>query len=120
MVDLSSGSVTARVDVYPDEETWKRSSSDKMTFLLENVTKVRMAKSKTHPFAFEIVEAEPVLVFSGVNDTESFDWITTFKKILWPHKEEPEQGINTICYVLVRIGNQLPSGIYKDAGAELV
>ena len=74
----------AKVDVYADEKTASVSPADKHTFILEFVTDVKQAKSKTHDHAFEIVESEPVLLMSGATELETQTWIEALKKIFWP------------------------------------
>lgn len=73
--------LAAKVDVYTDEKTASVSPADKQTFILEFVTSVRPAKSKTHSHAFEIVENEAVLLLSGVTELETQTWMAAFKKI---------------------------------------
>ena len=84
----SAGRSAAKVDVYADEKTAKNSPADKQTFILEFVTDVRSAKSKTHLHAFEIVEREPVLLLAGTTELETQSWISTFRKIFFPEQEE--------------------------------
>lgn len=76
----------AKVDVYADEKTALTSPADKHTFILEFVSDVRQAKSKTHDHAFEVVESEPVLLLSGTTELETQTWVAAFKKIFWPGK----------------------------------
>ncbi|XP_045193069.2 uncharacterized protein LOC123549220 isoform X2 [Mercenaria mercenaria] len=78
----------AKVDVYADEKTARNSPADKQTFILEFVTDIRTAKSKTHAHAFEIVEKEPVLLLAGETELDTQTWISTFRKIFFPQQEE--------------------------------
>jgi hypothetical protein len=84
----SAGRSAAKVDVYSDEKTAKNSPADKQTFILEFVTDIRSAKSKTHSHAFEIVERDPVLLLAGSTELDTQSWMSTFKKIFFPEQEE--------------------------------
>ncbi|KAH3776408.1 uncharacterized protein LOC127845095 isoform X2 [Dreissena polymorpha] len=84
----AGGRSAAKVDVYADEKTSQSSPADKHTFILEFVTEVRTAKSKTRDHAFEVVEREPVLLFSGATETESQTWVSALMKIFWPEKKK--------------------------------
>ncbi|XP_071092332.1 uncharacterized protein [Haliotis cracherodii] len=92
MSDLTSGAYAAKIEVYTDEETAVRTPGDRQTFILDHVTDVQLATSKTHPYAFEIVETEPVLVFSGSSNEETLQWMAAFKKIFYPEKPGGEYG----------------------------
>ena len=84
----AGGRSAAKVDVYADEKTSQSSPADKHTFILEFVTEVRTAKSKTRDHAFEVVEREPVLLLSGATETESQTWVSALMKIFWPEKKK--------------------------------
>lgn len=86
MTDHAARTLTAKIDLYPDDPATKQGQgrvSERITFILENVTAVQLASSRTHPFAFELVESEPVLVFSGQNEMESFGWINTLRQFFF-------------------------------------
>ncbi|GFR87375.1 dentin sialophosphoproteinlike [Aplysia californica] [Elysia marginata] len=83
--DLSrGGKPLAKLDLFESEEKWKRDSSNRVTFILENVTSIRGAHSRTHPFALEIVQRHPVLVLSGTTETNSYTWMLALQKMLVP------------------------------------
>ncbi|CAL1532744.1 unnamed protein product [Lymnaea stagnalis] len=84
MSNLSSDEFAAKLDLYETETGWRNQSSDKTTFMLENVTSIQPVRSKTHRNAFEIVERNPVLVLSGCSDLESYSWMLTLQLILTP------------------------------------
>ncbi|XP_046549424.1 uncharacterized protein LOC124259346 [Haliotis rubra] len=92
MSDLTSGTYAAKVEVYTDAETASRTPGDRQTYILDHVTDVQLATSKTRPYAFEIVETEPVLVFSGSSNDETLEWMNAFKKIFYPEKPGGEYG----------------------------
>ncbi|XP_060595036.1 serine-rich adhesin for platelets-like isoform X2 [Ruditapes philippinarum] len=92
----SAGRSAAKVDVYSDEKTAKNSPADKQTFILEFVTDIRSAKSKTHSHAFEIVERDPVLLLAGSTELDTQSWMSTFKKIFFPEQEENDMFPVTI------------------------
>ncbi|XP_067652109.1 uncharacterized protein [Haliotis asinina] len=92
MSDLTSGTYAAKVEVYTDAETASRTPGDRQTFILDHVTDVQLATSKTRPYAFEIVETEPVLVFSGSSHDETLEWMNAFKRIFYPEKPGGEYG----------------------------
>ena len=84
MTDHASAAVAAKVDLYNDDPSKKgQGQGDRLTLFLENVTAVQLASSKTHPFAFEIVEAEAVLVLSGSSQEESLEWIDVLKQLFF-------------------------------------
>lgn len=91
MSDLASGTVSARVDVCVDETAW-RTRGDRTTFVLDGVTTLQQASSKTHPFAFEIVENEAVLVLSGASKAESSTWMADLKQIFFTDAVIHQQG----------------------------
>lgn len=84
----SAGRSAAKVDIYADEKTATESPADKMTFILEFVTDIRQAKSKNRLHAFEVVEKEAVLLLAGATELETQTWVSKFRKIFFPHKEE--------------------------------
>ncbi|RUS81675.1 hypothetical protein EGW08_010537, partial [Elysia chlorotica] len=87
--DLSrGGKPLAKLDLFETKEKWERDSSDRVTFILDNVSSIRESKSKTHPHALEIVERLPVLVLSGADDYESFEWTLTLQLMLVPSEVE--------------------------------
>ncbi|XP_059141225.1 uncharacterized protein LOC131929055 [Physella acuta] len=88
MNNLSSDKYAAKLDLYDTEAKWRGQSADKVTFMLENVTCIQTAKSKTHHNAFEIVESLPVLVLSGFSDLESYSWMLTLQQIFTPDQIE--------------------------------
>lgn len=67
----SAGRSAAKVDIYVDQKTAENSPADKQTFILEFVTDIRPAKSKTHAYAFEIVEKEAVLLLSAATELDT-------------------------------------------------
>ncbi|KAK7114319.1 hypothetical protein V1264_000395 [Littorina saxatilis] len=88
MTDLAAGTLAAKIDVYPDEASSRQGqgqgrASDRMTFILDRVTAVQLASSKTHPFAFEIMETNPVLVLSGSSELESFSWMSALRNLFF-------------------------------------
>lgn len=90
----------AKLDIYQDSDSSKRSHTDKVSILLENVTDIKSAKSKTHPHAFEVCEGStsPICV-SGESESESNAWGWTLRQIFWPNnKGEPIiiKGRNTM------------------------
>lgn len=94
MTDHASHTVAAKVDIYPQDpaKQGQGRAADRVTFVLENVTAVQMASSKTHPLAFEIVEAVPVLVLSGQSETESSGWITALRHIFFIDGHEADKS----------------------------
>ncbi|ESO82803.1 hypothetical protein LOTGIDRAFT_155833 [Lottia gigantea] len=98
MSDLANGKYNAKIDIYSDANSAKKSPTDKMTFVLENITAVQLSKSKTHPNAFEVVETEPVLVFSAASEQETATWMSIYRRI-FQHDELGEFdifGVNII------------------------
>nr|KAG5712962.1 hypothetical protein BaRGS_021756 [Batillaria attramentaria] len=96
MSDLAAGTFAAKVDVYADENSWRQGRSDRMTFVLDHVTDVQLASSKTHPFAFEIVETEPVLVLSGASEMESYHWMSTLRQIFFDADKDNESDMYVV------------------------
>ncbi|KAH9499738.1 Canalicular multispecific organic anion transporter 1 [Bulinus truncatus] len=84
MTNMSNEEFVAKLDLYTSENSWKNHDSDKTTFMLENISCIQSAKSKTHPNAFEIVDRHPILVLSGSSDLESYSWMLTLQQILTP------------------------------------
>ncbi|XP_042239049.1 uncharacterized protein LOC121877378 [Homarus americanus] len=53
---------------------------------LDLVHRIRRAKSKSHPYAFEVCgrRGEALLYLSGQSETESQRWMAEIRNILWP------------------------------------
>lgn len=83
MSDLAAGQYVAKIEIFTDEEAYKK-KQEKDTIYLENITLIRRTKSKSHPFAFEVIEDDPVLYLSGQNETETQSWLTSLRRIFWP------------------------------------
>ncbi|KAL4235207.1 hypothetical protein ACF0H5_006845 [Mactra antiquata] len=79
----SAGRSAAKVDIYTSEKVATDSPADKLTFIVEFVSDIRQAKSKTHQHAFEVVEKEPVLLFAGRSELESQTWMSVFRNIFF-------------------------------------
>ncbi|CAG5128121.1 unnamed protein product [Candidula unifasciata] len=94
MSNLSNEEYVAKLDLYDNEAKWRGNSSDKATFVLENVTCIRPVKSKTHKYAFEVIEEHPVLVISGTTELDSYSWAVSLQQIFTPDKIEVKKD----CY----------------------
>ena len=102
MTDLATGTVAAKVDIYSDDPASRQCQGrapDRMTFVLDIVTAVQLASSKTHPFAFEIVETEPVLVLSGSSEMESFSWMSALRHIFFADANAHDTGSYLVLYL---------------------
>ena len=103
MSDLAAGTLAAKVDLYPDDPAilgqGQGRSADRMTFVLDHVTAVQPSTSKTHPFAFEIVETDPVLVLSASSESESFAWIVALRSLFFGDGFAGDTGM-FVCWLL--------------------
>lgn len=93
MTDLAAGTFAAKFILYNDEEATNQPTSDKQAFIFDHVTAVQHAKSKTHPLAFQIVQTAPVLMFSGLSERDTNDWMTSLKEIFWPEASAQSGGM---------------------------
>ncbi|XP_013079683.2 uncharacterized protein LOC106065420 [Biomphalaria glabrata] len=91
MTNMSNDEFVAKLDLYTSESSWKSLDNEKTTFMLENISCIQSAKSKTHPNAFEIVEKQPILVLSGATDLESYSWMLTLQQMLTPEQIETKK-----------------------------
>ncbi|KAK3085402.1 hypothetical protein FSP39_002799 [Pinctada imbricata] len=87
MSNLASGTLAAKLELYPTEASAINKSSDKMTYLLENVTAIEPCQSKTHKLAFQIVTDSPTLVLCADCEYTTNVWITRLKKIFSPNQD---------------------------------
>ncbi|XP_076470543.1 uncharacterized protein LOC143300628 [Babylonia areolata] len=89
MTDLAAGTLSARVDLHPCDPASRQGQgqgqgqAERVTFVLDPLSEVREANSRTHPFAFELLEVEPVLVLSGTCREESRDWVTALSHMFF-------------------------------------
>ena len=103
MTDLAAGTFAAKFILYSDEESSNQPTSDRQAFIFDHVTAVQHAKSKTHPLAFQIVQTAPVLMFSGLSERDTNDWMTSLKEIFWPGANAQSGGMHqalreSLCY----------------------
>ncbi|KAL8612436.1 hypothetical protein ACOMHN_008421 [Nucella lapillus] len=83
LTDLAAGKQTARIDVYPSEAVSHLPEERLWCFALDNLSAVQNSTSRTHPFAFELLDLEPVVVLSGSSREESAEWITALRNMFF-------------------------------------
>ncbi|XP_064611304.1 uncharacterized protein LOC135475369 isoform X2 [Liolophura sinensis] len=96
MSDLAARQTLARVDVYVDEESASIPHAEKTTIILENITAVRRTKSKTHPYAFEIVDNQVRLSLSGYGEADTQSWMILLRHILWPRRSSVQPPTDAV------------------------
>lgn len=84
MSNISEGTFAAKLDLYNDELAAKNNSQDRVTHVMDKVTAIQSANSKTHKLAFDIVETFPVLSLSAQTDVDTVAWIQIFQLLFWP------------------------------------
>ena len=103
MADITANKIVAILNMWQSSEHAETRRQDKLTISLENVTRIRRTKSKTHAHAFEIIEDEPVLYMAGDSETTSQAWIAALRRIFWPrqtlNKQLPPPGKCIDCFL---------------------
>ncbi|KAK3603410.1 hypothetical protein CHS0354_009390 [Potamilus streckersoni] len=77
----AAGTYVTQIDIYPSDEAAKNKIDCKQRIILENLTAIQPVKSKTHKFAVEVVEREPVLLLAGETELESQEWVEAIRQI---------------------------------------
>ncbi|XP_069979875.1 uncharacterized protein [Penaeus vannamei] len=90
-----SGQLSLSVEIYTRHEGSNHPTEGTILHL-DLVHRIRRAKSKSHPYAFEVCgrRGEALLYLSGQSETETQRWMSEIRNILWPptHLEAIKRG----------------------------
>ncbi|KAF2347665.1 hypothetical protein FHG87_021580, partial [Trinorchestia longiramus] len=81
----NSGAISLSVEIYTRHEGSNQPTEGTILHI-DLVHKIRRAKSKSHPYAFEVCgrRGEALLYLSGGSETESQRWMGAMRELLWP------------------------------------
>ncbi|KAL3860280.1 hypothetical protein ACJMK2_010422 [Sinanodonta woodiana] len=89
MSNRAAGTCVTQIDIYPSDEAAKNKIGCKQSIVMENLTTIQPVKSKTHKFAVEVVEKEPVLLLAGETELESQEWVEAIIHIFQSRSSNP-------------------------------